>query len=148
EEPKLPTIDELRVMAYCAMLGGAETVSFFSYDPAVWDRTPGFTAGFTGLMDELRAFRDQYGGAPVQASLGADGVLTAQIRMPGGSVSVVVNTKRAGVGELAALAIAIQEPAVAEQGGPAVVAGRAAVPCQHRPKRGEWRRRCKLRRLW
>ncbi|MGE0760969.1 MAG: hypothetical protein AB7O38_28415 [Pirellulaceae bacterium] len=41
EEPKLPTIDELRVMAYCAMLGGAETVSFFSYDPAVWDRTPG-----------------------------------------------------------------------------------------------------------
>jgi hypothetical protein len=46
EDPKLPTIDELRVMAYQAMLSGAETISFFNYDPLLWDKTPGFSEGF------------------------------------------------------------------------------------------------------
>ena len=47
EKPELPTIDELRVMSYQAMLAGADTVSFYNYDPQLWQRTTGFTEGFT-----------------------------------------------------------------------------------------------------
>ena len=50
---KLPTISELRVMAYQAMLSGAETVSFFEYNEEIWAKTPGFKERFRELMKEV-----------------------------------------------------------------------------------------------
>jgi len=62
--PQLPEIDQLRVMAYLAMFSGADTVSFFSFDPAVWDRKPGFREGFEGLLQEIRQIQREFACVP------------------------------------------------------------------------------------
>jgi hypothetical protein len=109
ENPQLPTIDELRVMAYSAMLAGAETLSFYNYDPQQWAKTPGFTAGFTGLMQELTEFSRQHGGQEVESRMSPQGVLTARILPPHGRpVTVVINTNRDTVDGLAALAVTVE----------------------------------------
>jgi hypothetical protein len=60
-ESKLPEMAELRVMAWQAMLAGAETLSFFDYNPEVWSQTPGFHDQFAELMQELTSVRDRRG---------------------------------------------------------------------------------------
>jgi hypothetical protein len=106
EDPKLPTIAELRVMAYVAMLGGADTLSFYNYDPEVWGRTPGFSAGFAELMRELTEFSRRYRDATVVSSIDPAGVLTATIVPPRGrQVTMVVNTNRTAVEGLSPLAV-------------------------------------------
>ncbi len=108
ENSKLPTIDELRVMAYQAMLSGADTVSFFSYDPELWQKTPGFTTAFADLMQELTDFSRRFRTATVESSMNPQGVLTATLFLPGSSpVSVVVNTNRSRVQELAPLQVVV-----------------------------------------
>lgn len=62
--PQLPEIEQLRVMAYLAMFSGADTVSFFSYDPAVWDRKPGFREGFEKLLKEMRQVQREFACVP------------------------------------------------------------------------------------
>jgi hypothetical protein len=62
--PQLPEIDQLRVMAFLAMFSGADTISFFSFDPAVWDRKPGFREGFDGLLKDMRQVQRQFACAP------------------------------------------------------------------------------------
>jgi hypothetical protein len=95
ENPKLPTIPELRVMAYQAMVTGADTISFFNYDPAVWQKTPGFTEQFASLMHELTSFSQQYREASVETRMSDDGVLTATLLLPGRSpMFAVINTNR------------------------------------------------------
>lgn len=108
ENPKLPTIPELRVMAYVALLTGADTLSFFNYDPQVWRQTDGFQEGFSQLMRELTEFSRQHQDASVETRMSPQGVLTALLRPPQGEpVSIAVNTNRNAVDNLAALAVVI-----------------------------------------
>ena len=115
-EQKLPTIDELRVMAYQAMLFGADTLSFYNYDPALWQQTPGFTESFCELMQELTAFSHTYRAASVESQMTANGILKATIDLPGCSpVLVSVNTNREQVDDLAPLAVVIAQASCAVQ---------------------------------
>ncbi len=94
-EEKLPTIPELRVMAYQAMLGGAEVVSFFEYNPELWKKTPGFTAGFRELMRELRSLSSRLADAELQTVLREDGILESKAVWPSGGTALIrVNTNR------------------------------------------------------
>jgi hypothetical protein len=141
DDPKLPTIDELRVMAYEAILSGADTVSFFSYDPQVWSQTPDFTEGFAGLMKELTAFSRQHQNATVESRMSSSGVLTATITPPDADpLSVRVNTNRTAVDGLPALAVVIPSPVSTPQ-----VQARSPCCCPT-PKRRILRRRLHFRR--
>lgn len=103
---KLPTIDELRVMAYQAMLGGAETLSFFEYKPEVWDQTPGFEAKFEELMQELVGLRARLRGASITSTLHKSGILVSQLTWSNGQMATVrVNTNRISTEDLARLAV-------------------------------------------
>jgi len=116
-ENKLPAIDELRVMAYQAMLSGAQVVSFFDYNTAVWEKTVGFERGFRGLMAELTAFSRQHRDDIVTSSIGDDGILTATLASPSGvRTRVEVNTRREAVGVLRRLEVqtTVLSPAVRE----------------------------------
>ena len=106
ENPKLPTIGELRVMAYQAILTGAETVSFFSYDPELWEKTPGFTQGFRDLMRELTTWTRQYKGNNVETTMSPDGILRATIvTSDNRRVGIRVNTNRGETDQMPGLAI-------------------------------------------
>jgi hypothetical protein len=108
DDPKLPTIDELRVMAYQAMLAGAETVSFFSYDRELWQKTPGFAEGFAELMHELTDFSRRFRTATVETRMESNGLLTARLILPGtSSAIVIVNTNRDPIGNLAPLQVQV-----------------------------------------
>jgi hypothetical protein len=135
DEPKLPTIDELRVMAYTAILTGAHTVSFFNYDPEAWAKAEGFTEGFAELMKELTQFSSRYGAAEFESQMDAAGVLHSTIHLPDGtSTTVAVNTVRSNVGGYAALAVEVHEApgmTVAARSGQ----GRGSV-CLQSPRAG------------
>jgi hypothetical protein len=115
-DTKLPTIEELRVMAYQAMLVGADTLSFYNYDPSLWQQTPGFTEEFAKLMQELTRFSHTFRTASVQSQMGTDGILKATIDLPGQApVLVTVNTNRQQIGDLDPLAVVFfQAPSAAQ----------------------------------
>jgi hypothetical protein len=128
DNPKLPTIDELRVMAYQAMLAGADTLSFFSYDPAIWSQTAGFAEGFAELMQELTYFSQQYQEAWIESRMDSDGILTAIATWPGGEqASIQVNTNRTRAGELDALAVVVHssKPSVTQLPTQSIASSRA-----------------------
>jgi hypothetical protein len=126
-DPKLPTLAELRVMVYQAMLAGADTISFFNYDPQTWQQTEGFTEGFAELMREVTRFRDRFRCATVHTSMDSEGILRSRLFQPNGEeVEVLVNTNRTSVGGLAALE---------------VVTRTICEPCQAR----KWRPMCRFR---
>ena len=103
---KLPEIDELRVMAYQVMLGGAEVLSFFEYKPEVWDDTPGFTEGFEALIKELVQLRRKLTGAEIETHLDEDFILHAKATWNEGTVANIrVNTNRFESAGLQPLAI-------------------------------------------
>jgi hypothetical protein len=103
---ELPTIDELRVMAYQAMLGGAETLSFYHYRPEEWAATPGFHQHFAELMKELTNLSRQFANATIESTMSESGVLKAVLSSPSGEITTIrVNTKRTRVDDLAPLAI-------------------------------------------
>ena len=105
-DEKLPTIDELRVMAYQAMLAGAETLSFFEYKPEVWQKTKNFTEGFEELMLELRSLRQRLNGALIESTLHENGVLEATAQWSTGSTSTIrINTNRFDQDDLKGLEI-------------------------------------------
>lgn len=105
-ENKLPEIPELRVMAYQAMLSGAETVSFFDHNPEVWRQTPGFEQGFRNLLKEVTAFAHRYRDWSVESEITGSGVLTSTLTSPTGSqIRLQVNTQRTAVNDLAGLEI-------------------------------------------
>lgn len=105
-ENKLPTIPELRVMAYQAMLGDAEVVSFFEYKPELWAQTPGFTDGFSELMRELRNLSYRWSGANLTTVLHANGILESTAVWPsGGTATITINTNREPTAGLQALEI-------------------------------------------
>lgn len=109
-ENKLPEIDELRVMAYQAMLGGAEVLSFFEYKPEVWNQTPGFTEGFEQLMKELVELRRHLDGAEIETYLDDDLILHALATWADEqTASLRVNTNRTETSGMPALSIDDEE---------------------------------------
>ncbi|MCA9047487.1 MAG: hypothetical protein KDA89_02085, partial [Planctomycetaceae bacterium] len=105
-ENKLPTVDELRVMTYLAMLSGAETVSYFDYNLEVWNQTSGFSAGFRDLMQEVTAFRRRHQDDDVVSTMSADGILTSTLSARTGRVmQLTINTNRIRAGDLSPLEI-------------------------------------------
>ncbi len=103
---ELPTIDELRVMAYQAILGGAETVSFYHYRPEEWAATPGFHQHFAQLMKELKNLSRQFADATIESTLAESGILEAVLTSPSGEITTIrVNTKRTRVDDLSPLAV-------------------------------------------
>jgi hypothetical protein len=118
---ELPTIDELRVMAYQAMLGGAETVSFYHYRPEEWAATPGFHQHFAQLVKELKNLSRQFADATIESTLAESGILEAVLTSPSGEITTIrVNTKRTRVNDLSPLAvqrIGEQDEANSAQGG-------------------------------
>lgn len=137
EDKKLPTIPELRVMAYLALLGGAETISFYSFDPELWDNTPGFRSDFEGLIRELAEFAARYQGASVESILRSSGVFTATAQLEDGrSAEFTINTRRV-------IADGIEPLAVIESPGPELAVGECyrRIPCRPRRRlsRLRWR---------
>lgn len=129
-QSELPTIDELRVMAYQAMLGGAETLSFFHYRPEEWDRTPGFRQAFAGLMSELTQLSDRYSDATIESKMSKSGILEAWITLSSGETATIrVNTNRKSVDGLQPLAI---EQPVVPQAGPSILVSSAQRSCSGR----------------
>ncbi len=105
-ENKLPTVPELRVMAYQAMLNGAEILSFFEYDPELWSQTPGFSDGFSELMRELRGLSRRWSEAELTTILHANGILESQAAWPSGGIATIkINTNREPTDGLQALEI-------------------------------------------
>jgi hypothetical protein len=88
----LPPVPMIRMMAYLAMLSGVETLSFYQYNPADWDKVPGFTADFTAMMVELTALAQEFAGAEVQGVLGVDHIFQAEIRRDRQWTCISVNT--------------------------------------------------------
>lgn len=107
-ESKLPEMAELRVMAWQAMLAGAQTISFFDYNTEVWSQTPGFHVQFAELMQELTTVSNRFRDATIRSWMDAQGVLHAQANWPTGNVELVtVNTNRTRVDNLAPLAVVV-----------------------------------------
>jgi hypothetical protein len=89
----LPPIDEIRAMAYMALLSMADTLSFFSYDPATWSKQPGFIDKFAALIRELEGLAGEFAGAEVRSILGADDLFQAEIDQDGDFTCITVNTR-------------------------------------------------------
>lgn len=105
-ENKLPTIAELRVMAYQAMLNGAEVVSFFEYNPELWAETPNFSRDFRELMLELRGLSARWAEAELTTVLHSNGILESRGVWPsGGTANIRINTNRQSTAGLTALEI-------------------------------------------
>jgi hypothetical protein len=104
---ELPRIAELRVMAYQAMLCGADVVSFFDFNQDVWDRSSGFREGFEGLISELTGLSALLSDAVVESVMDDSGVLSCRILWPSGKCTELrVNTNRFAVAGLQALSVA------------------------------------------
>lgn len=105
-ESKLPEMAELRVMAWQAIVGGAETVSFFDYNTEVWSKTAGFHDQFAELMRELTSVRDRLRDATIRSWMDAGGVLHAEADWPSGQVEfITINTNRTRACNLGPLAV-------------------------------------------
>jgi len=102
----LPEIDELRVMAWQAMLPGTETLSFFEYNLDIWNRTPDFHGQFEKLMIELTSLARRHKSSRVETTMSEDGILTSVLRAPdGGLTQITINTRRHAVGAMGPLQI-------------------------------------------
>lgn len=102
----LPEIEELRVMAWQAMLSGTETLSFFEYNLDIWNKTPGFHEQFEMLMAELTGLSRRYKNSSVETEISEDGILTSTLRSPTGRLTrIAVNTRRHAVGTMKPLQI-------------------------------------------
>ena len=158
---ELPTIDELRVMAYQAMLGGAETVSFYHYRPEEWAETAGFHQQFAQLMKELTDLSRQFANATIESTLAENGILKSVLTSPSGEITTIrVNTRRTRVDDLSPLMVervGAQVPAAAAQNHVQVASSLQAcrgiwsricngIRCRHAARPATWttrfRRRC------
>ena len=103
---QLPTINELRVMAYQAVLSGSTTVSFYDYNPEIWNDFNGFHDGFASLLNELTSLGKRYHNADISTTMSPDGILRSRIAIRGTlAATIVVNTNRHAVDNLEALEV-------------------------------------------
>ncbi len=126
---RLPEIEELRVMAWQAMLSGAETVSFFEYNLDVWNETPEFHEQFRQLVAELTALSLRYRTCSVETEMREDGILNSTLTSPSGLMTQIeINTRRHSVGFLKPLGI--RETKIrSSRGCPPLVASRQTICC-------------------
>lgn len=75
----LPTIQQLRIMAYLALLLEVDTLSFFDYNAAVWQQVPGFYEDFATLINELKEFSEAHAGWKVSGAMNGQGVWNGTI---------------------------------------------------------------------
>ncbi len=66
-QPNLPTPEQLRVMIYLAAFSGADTVSFYNFDPPVWDRFPGFQNALLSYVKEIIDLRTYLSDASINS---------------------------------------------------------------------------------
>lgn len=92
ETPELPTVDELRVMAYQVLLAESETLSFFDYSPTLWQKVLGFTENFQKLLQEMRDLASRYQACSIQSTMTETGVLKAEVSCPQNRLRISVNT--------------------------------------------------------
>ncbi len=105
----LPPIAAIRVMAYVALLSGVQALSFFDYNPVVWNAEPGFTDGFAALMQELTTLAQEFAGARVVGLLGGDGFFQAEAERAGEFTQFTINTRDGPNGRFAPWQI-VREP--------------------------------------
>jgi hypothetical protein len=102
--PKLPTPEELRVMMWLAFFSGADTISFYNYDLAVWDRDPGFQEALLKYVQELSDLRTQLVGSEIAAGFESQSVFRVVARDKGSVFYCLrVNTARESFGGLPGL---------------------------------------------
>jgi hypothetical protein len=93
-------------MSYMTMLAGADTLSFYNYDPEVWNQTPGFVDGFAELMRELTDFSLRLRGITFESRMSVSGILKSQARLEDGrTMSILVNSNRTPVDGFEPLAV-------------------------------------------
>jgi hypothetical protein len=105
----LPEVGEIRVMAYLALFSGADTVSFFRYDPGKWIQENGFTEGFAAMIGELTGLAREFAGATVYPVIGGDGIFQAEVFLDGDWTCFTVNTLGRPNGFLAPLQVLREE---------------------------------------
>ncbi len=104
--PLLPTIVQLRVMAYLVMLSEADTLSFFDYQPRVWKRVPGYSEGFASLMDELTGLAKKYREFTIQARMLSNQVVfQAELSLSQLRSCIRINSSPFRIGDLLPLEI-------------------------------------------
>lgn len=77
--PELPTLEQLRVMAYLALFAESETVSFFDYNAAIWGKVPGFEDGFVALIAELKLVASRFRGYRIHHCIDDFGIFRAHL---------------------------------------------------------------------
>lgn len=92
-EIEMPSVPQMRVMAFLAFFGGADTISFFEYNIREWNKIPGFQQGLTELVAELKDLSVHYRDWSIDSRMSLDGVLTATATNGSQSELITINTK-------------------------------------------------------
>ncbi len=103
--PKLPTLEELRVMSYLALISEVDAISFFDYNPTVWELVPGFAKGFFALLAELKAFSAPIRGWSVATAVPEPGVFRARFESDRKTVVLWINSNREKAAGLEAMQV-------------------------------------------
>ena len=99
-QPKLPTPEQLRVMIYLAAFSGADTVSFYNFDPQVWDRYPGFQDALLSYVKELIDLRTYLTDATINSGFENQHVFrVSAVSKDGLSYCMRINTSELQSGE-------------------------------------------------
>ena len=54
--PNFPSIAELRAQSFATVMTGADALSFFTFNPEVYDKIPGFSQAFADMITEVSDF--------------------------------------------------------------------------------------------
>lgn len=120
EQKKMPEVAELRVMALQAMLSGATVVSFFDYNRDVWKDHPEFSAGFPGVMKELKNLAAEFDGGNASTVMSSTGILASRLTSRGGAITeIALNTNRYSVDDFEPLEVRTK----------VITNGRPSTPC-------------------
>src|SRR5262249_2741590 len=102
------------------------------YDKSVWDKTAGFTEGFTALMRELTGLAREFAGAEIRPLLGADDLFQAEVYLGGEWTCITVNLLERPNGLLAPLEV-VREPGRCPRPAPKSVAYEGLLPPNRKP---------------
>lgn len=89
---EMPTIPQLRVMAYLAMSSEANTLSFFDFNETQWQQVPGYYEGFSALMAELQELARYYRGWELSTEILANDVVRVQARLAKKHETIEIDT--------------------------------------------------------
>ena len=78
-------------MCYLAIVSEVDVVSFFDYNPDVWNKVPGFRDGFSKLLGEVKDFAIRMKDADVQVRRLSAGVFKARFKIGSKVVWLLIN---------------------------------------------------------